>query len=158
MTVYTGGLSSRRRTRLASSAYIGQTVLVTICTVERRHLFGVVRESGTGDANVELSALGEIVREEWTRPSNAHEAVASDTFVIMPNHVHGIVRVGSRPLATFIRGVKSAVTSRARREIEEPVHRVWQRGYYDRILRDDVELAAARAYIANNPTRWAATS
>jgi putative transposase len=157
MTVNTGALSSRRRIRLSASAYIGQTVLVTICTVERRHLFGIVMASGAGDANVELSVLGEILRQEWTRRSGAHETVASDAFVIMPNHVHGIVRVGTAPLATFIRGVKSAVTSRAHREIDEPVHRVWQRGYHDRILRDDVELVAAKMYIANNPIRWAAT-
>ena len=157
MTVSTGALSSRRCIRMSASAYIGQTVLVTICTVERRHLFGVVVALGAGQAITELSVLGEILRQEWTRRSGVHDTVATDAFVIMPNHIHGILRVGSTSLSTFIRGVKAAVTSRAYREIDEPVRRVWQRGYHDRILRDDVELVAARTYIANNPIRWAAT-
>ena len=156
MTGNTGAPSSRRRIRLAPSAYIGQTVLVTICTVERRHLFGVVVALGASHAKTELSVLGEILRQEWTRRSGVRDTVATDAFVIMPNHIHGILRIGSAPLATFIRGVKAAVTSRAHREIDEPVYQVWQRGYHDRILRDDVELVAARTYIANNPIRWTA--
>jgi len=74
--------------------------------------------------------------------------------MIMPDHIHGIVRVGrTRSFAAFVRGFKSAVTSRVRQETIDEVRNVWQRGYHDRILRED-DVIAARNYIAANPARW----
>jgi putative transposase len=70
----------------------------------------------------------------------------------MPNHIHGIVlffRAGhARPLPVVIGSFKSAVTRMAGRPI-------WQRGYYDRVIRDDAELEALRQYIADNPVKCA---
>lgn len=82
----------------------------------------------------------------------------ADVFVVMPNHCHGVVCLGGVPLAQFVGRVKSAVTSRARQETDDSIARVWQRGYYDRIVRGDIELDAVRAYITDNPSRWMATS
>ena len=79
------GLPSRRRTRLAPCAYPGRTVLITLCTPQRRPLFGVVIKDATS-ARVELSVIGDIVRQEWRASSGA-----TDAMVVMPNHVHGIV-------------------------------------------------------------------
>ncbi|RLC57367.1 MAG: hypothetical protein DRI30_04340 [Chloroflexi bacterium] len=84
--------------------------------------------------------------------------------MIMPNHVHGIVRLpaGAAPLPTVeagslgavVRAFKSASTLRVNRLRETPGARVWQRGYYDRIIRDEAELARVRQYIRDNPARW----
>ena len=109
-----------------------------------------------GVARVELAVVGEICREEWTRHIGRLRASA-DAFVVMPNHIHAIVRLGGVPLAEFVGRLKSAVTSRARRETEDSMERVWQRGYYDRIIRDDFELRSTRTYITDNPSRWMAT-
>jgi REP element-mobilizing transposase RayT len=139
--------SVRRCTRLAASEYVGRFVMVTICTHERRHLFGVVGRERRF-ARVELSAIGEIVRCEW----NA-SVIEKVVVTIMPDHMHGIVRVGCVPLSIFVAGFKAAVTSRVRREVPDDVRRVWQRGYHDRVLREH-EIERAVEYIATNPTRF----
>jgi putative transposase len=59
---------------------------VTICTHERRHLFGAVRRG-----RMTLNGYGEIVGEEWKRSEEIRDEVVLDAFVVMPNHMHGIV-------------------------------------------------------------------
>jgi putative transposase len=140
-------LSSRRHTRLSRSAYEGRAVLLTICTYQRRPLFGVVIADTLG-SRVELTVIGDIVRQEWVATGGA-----SDAMVVMPDHVHGIVHARGRVISEFVRGLKSSVTSRVWREVEDDASRVWQRGYHDRILRDG-EMSRARTYIANNPIAW----
>jgi putative transposase len=77
--------------------------------------------------------------------------VELDAFVVMPNHVHGIVWLPEAtvfpPLHLIIGSFKSAASRAAGRPI-------WQR-FHDRVIRDDQELAALRRYIAENPLRWA---
>jgi REP element-mobilizing transposase RayT len=140
-------LSARRHRRFASDAYDQRFVLITICTYQRRPVMGVVRGDG-GAARVELSVIGEIVRCEWH--ASAIDRVA---FAILPDHLHGIVRPGTVLLSQFIGGFKAAVTSRVRREVPDDVHRIWQRGYHDRLLRHG-EVESAIAYIATNAERW----
>ena len=61
---------------------------ITICTAGRAHLFGAVR-----DDQMILSPLGDIVREEWEKSFTIRQELTCDTFVIMPNHIHAIVRI-----------------------------------------------------------------
>jgi putative transposase len=117
---------------------------VTVCTHRRALLFA------------EAPAI-EAVQACWIEiPS--HFAVELDAFVVMPNHVHGIVliqRAGhARPLPTVIGSFKSAVARSInlfRGTRGEPV---WQRGYYDRVIRDERELEALRQYVVSNPASW----
>ena len=106
------------------------------------------------------------------RGDHPHESgVLLDAFILMPNHLHGIVilnlpdgaprgrRVGqfkapSLGLGAILRGFKSAVTSAVRKEHPKTVLQVWQRGYYDRIIRDGAELERFQQYIACNPLQW----
>jgi putative transposase len=75
-----------------------------------------------------------------------------DAFVVMPNHLHGIVvlaRAGhAPPLQVVVGSFKSAVS----RIVAEPI---WQRSFHDRVIRDEDELEAFRQYIADNALRWA---
>ncbi len=106
--------------------------------------------------------------------------VVLDAFVVMPNHVHGIIGIiggGTTPadgvgahgraplrggiafrppksLGALVAGFKCAVTTRINRHRGTPGAKVWQRGYYERVLRDERELGIARRYIADNPLRW----
>jgi REP element-mobilizing transposase RayT len=79
-------------------------------------------------------------------------AVGLDAFVVMPNHVHGIVWLPGAghapPLPVVIGSFKSAVSRLA----GEPL---WQRSFYDRVIRSDSELRALRQYVTDNPVRWA---
>ena len=105
-----------------------------------------------------------------------------DAFVIMPNHVHGIVIIHDtgtrdddvgghgrapramhgrravrqpRPLGSFVAGYKAAVTSRINQLRNTPRTPVWQRNYYERVIRNDEELARIRKYVEDNPAKWA---
>ena len=116
------------------------------------------------------------VEEEWLRSAELRPALQLDAFVVMPNHLHGILRlkgrtrdrevvtqVGvtraslSRPprsLGSFVAGFKAAVSSRVSHLSPQPSFPLWQRGYHDRIVRDERSLDAYRRYIALNPYRW----
>nr|BCX01830.1 MAG: hypothetical protein KatS3mg041_1876 [Bacteroidota bacterium] len=144
---------------------------VTICTYERAHLFGQVV-----DGEMVLNAFGRIVGEEWFRSAEIRAEIElyPDEFVIMPNHIHGIVwivetDVGahgraplhngqlSRPprsLGAFVAGFKSIVTKRINALRGTPGAPVWQRNYYEHIIRTEWALHAIRQYIADNPLRW----
>jgi putative transposase len=159
----------RRSIRLIDFDYATNAgYVITICTHQRAPLFGTIR-----DGTMIVSPLGRIVEEEWWRTATLRPDVLLDAFIIMPNHVHGIVffnREGSEPrviqrtdgmppaptrtLGAIVRGLKSAVTARARREgliLDAPI---WQRNYHDRIIRNQQELDRYREYIDNNPQQW----
>jgi len=147
---------------------------VTICTHQGDLLFGDVV-----DDEVALNEYGQIAHEEWRASEDIRREIELDAFVIMPNHVHGIVwirdtgddpAVGThdagangraplhrppRSLGSFIAGFKSAATGRINRLRGTPGAPVWQRNYYERIIRNDAALGRIRKYIQHNPARWA---
>jgi REP element-mobilizing transposase RayT len=142
---------------------------VTLVTQRREEWFGAIQNN-----QVILTSLGQIVLEEWQRSAEIRKEIRlwEDELVIMPNHVHGIVWIvgmhGNVPrladnapeplarlphsLSTFISGFKGSVTRRARRECG--LAEIWQRNYYEHILRSPAELDQIRAYIQTNPQRW----
>jgi REP element-mobilizing transposase RayT len=141
---------------------------VTLCAFQRECLFGEVVEGG-----MQLSDAGLAVIDCWQAIPKHFSQAELDEFVVMPNHLHGIIvndcrgtacraqfdEAFGRPvagsLATIIRSFKSAVSNRVNVLRDNPGVPVWQRNYYERVIRDEQELAAIRQYIANNPARWA---
>nr|MCU0466906.1 transposase [Anaerolineae bacterium] len=85
--------------------------------------------------------------------------VSLDAFVVMPNHIHGILCLDGEQqrfrtiLGRVINGYKGAVTTRIREHLKNPVL-VWQTRYHDTIIRDENGLYHIRAYIENNPATW----
>jgi len=140
---------------------------VTICTENKKCTLGPA-----ADTRGRLSALGEIVRDYWVAIPEHFANVRLHAFVVMPNHFHGIVelvanqgrssaaplpvgapRVAPGSLGTIVRSFKAAVTKWARAELKWEGE-VWQRNYFERVLRDGQEIADATAYISENPKRW----
>ena len=144
---------------------------VTICTANRRCIFGEIM-----DGEMQLNKHGMIVAEQWAGLPSHYPRVSIDEFVIMPNHIHGIiclsgasqtsVGAGFQPahiphptdpkhgIPEIIRGFKtysSLTINRLRGTSGEPV---WQRNYYEHIVRDEKDLAAVRKYIVENPLKW----
>ena len=149
-----GRFSTRRPLRLAGYDYstLG-AYFVTIGTQHRRCILSRIEMH-----RVCLTPLGEIVESELCRTGETRAGVRIDSFVIMANHVHAIVildHVGRRPprLGVVINAFKSAATRRVRACFGRDVA-IWQRGYFDRIVRNERELDAIRDYIATNPSRW----
>lgn len=155
---------NRRSIRLKGYDYSSPgAYFVTICTHRRLCLFGEVRADGMHE-----NALGAIVREEWFRSAQMRPDIQlePDEFVIMPNHIHGIIRIVARPnpaagvskLGAVIAGFKAATTRRINALRGTPDAPVWHRNYYEHIIRTEkgeTELRRIREYIANNPARWA---
>lgn len=156
--------SQRRSIRLKGYDYtsIG-AYFVTVCAHARQPLF-------------ENPALNEIVRRTWRAQQERFPSISPDVSVVMPNHVHFIVwlnavgaplagarvsrlgRAGASPAPTLgdvVGAFKSIVaTEWRRRTAPYPSVRVWQRNYYERIIRDDEELNRVREYILLNPLKW----
>jgi len=139
---------------------------VTICTYQRECLLGEVV-----DGWMRTNAYGRIVEGEWLRTPEIRPEVELDGFMVMPNHLHGIVVVsgrGARPcapttghlfrrprsLGSLVAGFKSASTRRINAARGAAGSAVWQRNYHDRIVRNEQELRAIRQYIRQNPAHW----
>jgi putative transposase len=177
-------MPARRSIRIRTWDYTSAAVyFVTLNTYQRRHLFGIV-----DNARVMHSDFGRVAVEEWLRAETMRPEVALDAFVVMPDHVHGLIVLlpegivrddvlevvgydlsvhspepefvgrGRRrergSLGSVVAGFKSAVTSRINLLRQMPDGRVWQRNYWERIVRNQHEWEAYRAYIEDNPRRW----
>jgi putative transposase len=137
---------------------------VTACVQGRVPLFGEVV-----GAAMQRNEMGNIVLASWNEIPGHFRAVDVDECIVMPDHVHGIVilRMEDAPdagrarhasplreLGAVVASFKSASSRRIHELRDTPGGPVWQRGYFDRVLRDDAELVNARRYIADNPLRW----
>lgn len=161
----------RRSIRLPGYDYRdGGVYFVTICTKKKEHLFGKIRNGMMG-----LNEYGCVVADCWQSIPTHFPGVELDAFIIMPNHIHGLLYVDDqscrgmachaptqrkfgKPIAsslpTIIGSFKSAVTKRINSLRDEPGAPVWQRNYYERIVRNHDETIRIRRYIHHNPHQW----
>jgi putative transposase len=173
----------RRSTRLKNYDYTTPgAYFITICTYQRECLFGEII-----NGSMQLNRLGLVVAAHWQNLPKYHPRLNLDKFVVMPNHVHGILLLAdlfvgagfgdhlngltgntlAKPAPTdaalstqeysiseIVRGFKTFSS----RQINQIRHAqgvpVWQRNYYDRIIRDQAALQQIRQYIDNNPLSW----
>ena len=159
----------RRSIRLKSYDY-SQTgaYFVTICALDRECVFGEI-----ADGQMRLNPLGEIVQACWHCLPQHFWYLELDAFVIMPNHVHGIIELngvgaqhaaplpgGLRPnvppgsLGAIVRSFKSAVSKQINESRGAPGTPIWQRNYYEHIIRNEDELRRICQYIVDNPAQW----
>ena len=169
----------RRSIRLKGYDYTQPgAYFVTICTHGQMCVFGDIIND-----DVKLSPAGQIAHREWMRLDTRFHYIDLDEFVIMPNHIHGIIIITCRGTAvnminkaheiscraptgeqfgkpisssipTIIRSYKSSVTFRVNRLRYPLAKPLWQRNYFEHIIRNDDELNRARRYILNNPLQW----
>jgi REP element-mobilizing transposase RayT len=126
--------------------------MITLVTAGRRALFGVCRED-----RVHLSPAGEVVQRRWQEIPAHRPPIETNTLVVMPDHLHGIVYVKeplAKPVGQVIRGYKSGATSELRKLLSSPSLDVWEEGYNDRIIMCSDTLRAERHYIRDNPRRY----
>ena len=124
---------------------------VTICLRDRTPLLGGV----AGDI-VRRTALGDIVAREIQVLPERLAGVGVDLSIVMPDHAHLIVALAhqSRRLGTVVGSLKAASAIAINRHRGTKGVRVWQRGYYEHVIRDDADLDRIREYIVTNPVRW----
>ena len=95
--------------------------------------------------------------ECWNRINDIYDNVKTDAFCLMPNHIHGIIVIaeggqGRPPLPKIIQGFKSVTT---RMCFKYDLKTIWQRNYYEHIIRSEQEYQEICKYIDNNPMTWA---
>ena len=144
-------LMQRKSTRLKGYEYAQSGYyFVTLCTYERRCLFGKIE-----DFQFIPSGIGVLATNCWEQIPKHFPHVELDLFAVMPNHLHGIVQIrdsSKQSLSTVINVYKSAVTRNAKTlQVELPI---WQRSFHDKIIRDEASLLALRQYILDNPAQW----
>ena len=136
------------------------------------------------NGEININDAGRIVDSEWIRTEKMRPNVNLDFFIIMPNHFHGIIVLNnermkdtsrgtlhvpsstqrdtpketfgqpkSGSLPTIIRLFKAATTRRINHSMGK-TGAVWQRGYYERVIRNEPDLETIRQYILENPVRW----
>ncbi len=130
------------------------TYFVTICTFNREPILGAI-----SDDVLELNQLGRIVEGCWQQLPLRFRYVSLDAFVIMPNHVHGVIVLTddvapTSSLQTVVGAFKSDAARRVNNVRSGRGVPVWQRSFHDQIIRDDLHFERVRAYIRSNPSNW----
>lgn len=162
----------RHSQRLRGHDYAGvATYFVTIVAEHREQWFGSII-----DNTMQLNTCGLMVDSWWCGLPRRYPAVAVDAYVVMPNHLHGIIRLQNSKmqderdqdeqqnrenisLGRAIGWFKTVTTNDYMLGVKHydwPQFdgRLWQRNYHDRVIRNGNELDHVRSYIASNPDRW----
>ncbi|MGB3491425.1 MAG: transposase [Elainellaceae cyanobacterium] len=165
----------RRSIRLNGYDYSSPgAYFITICTYHRQCLFGDII-----DGEMRLNNTGQLVASEWMKTTQIRPDFDLDEWIVMPNHIHGIVVISSNPnvgahscaplraplntgiayrkprsLSSFVAGFKSATTKQINLKRDALGQPVWQRNYYDHIIRSEASLQHIRQYIEANPSSW----
>lgn len=121
---------------------------ITICSKNRKHLFGKITQG-----SILLNAMGQQVQEIFQYLHHKYPDIDIVQYLIMPDHVHAIIRLmgvknaASLSLRYFINTFKGMASRTCKTSL-------WQRGYYDHIIRNKKELLRIMEYIENNPRAW----
>ncbi len=147
---------NRKPTRLQDFDYSNNGYyFITICTHNKKHIFGCVDHN-----SIRLNTFGRIAAEEIDNIPRHYQSIEIPKYVVMLNHIHAIVAVNStersRPFPTTIPTImglyKSGVSKRI--HMYEPDIDVWQRSFYDHIIRNENEYLRVWQYIDENPLKW----
>lgn len=156
---------------------------VTICAKDRQSLFThpmgtnlkadvgadlCVRPNNNNDNNnnhIQLNDVGLFVKHWWYELPNKFPTIKIDEYVIMPNHVHGIIDIAETgthigaPLHRVVQWFKTMTSNDYFKYIKQnglpETGKLWQRNYYEHVIRNEIDLNYTREYIVNNPTQWA---
>jgi putative transposase len=113
-------------------------------------------------AQMKLNKYGEIARNQWTWLSEQYRYVILHAFVVMPNHIHGILEINRsriksdqikiKPLTELIGAYKTTVSKQI--HLAGFIEFQWQRSFFEHIIRDEKSLVRISDYIFDNPKNW----
>ena len=164
MTKMTNGYEKRKHSRLKTYDYTNSgCYFITFCTKDRAHvLSSIVGRGALTPPQVELTNIGKIAAEVIERTSVVYPGISIDNYVIMPNHVHLLIRIspvdggvraprptenGSVSITEVIKAMKSITTRKIGTKI-------WQTSFYDHVIRNDEDYQTRFRYIKENPAKW----
>ena len=148
-------LPKRKKNRLDKSHYIeNSTYYVTICSKNKRRIFSRIVKSSDIDSfpYVELTDIGKTVDFSINCIEKYYDSVTVENYVIMPDHIHLMFTVNNADgrmisAPTVVGSMKRYVSRKTGLDL-------WQKGFYDHIIRDDSDFEIKWNYIAENPLRW----
>ena len=166
---YDSAIHHRRSIRLMGYDYSSAgAYFVTICTQKRKRLFGEIV-----NGEMWLNDRGVMVANHWKWLEERYGHVMLDEYIIMPNHLHGIIVITDRhigikkisteqpsdvekrkPLGRLIGVFKTVTTNEINESMAIIGNKIWQRNFWEHIIRNEHELNLIRAYIRNNPAQW----
>jgi len=181
MTKFDPQKHHRRSIRLREYDYTTPgAYFITLVSWQRENIFVEIL-----DGMIELNKFGQIAKQQWEKLPRRFRHIELDEFVIMPNHIHGIIIISAdrsrgtadevydndaessrrapterfaKPvlgsIPTIVRSYKSSVAYRINIMRDTPGVPVWQRNYYEHIVRDEHEWNLINQYIINNPFNW----
>jgi REP element-mobilizing transposase RayT len=160
-------LPVRKQNRLKGYDYSqAGCYFITICSAEKRPIFSriSVGDAALGVPLIELTDIGTIIKRYIENIQTTYNDINLGNFVIMPNHVHLLITLpggtpkphdtrlrAASPTRSAVPLIINALKSLATKEIKKAV---WQRGYYDHIIRDSSDYETKWNYIETNPARW----
>ena len=147
-------LPVRKRRRMPEFDYSSENYYyVTICTDNKKHLFGRAGQ---------MNSVGRLAEEILQSIPDHRKGVRVDKYAIMPNHIHAIIVIGCAPeqkltgrlpsLSTIVGSYKSAVTKEIHKQLPDIV--VWQESFHEHVIRNEHDYSNIWLYIDENPRRW----
>ncbi len=155
-------VNSRKPNRLSGFDY-SQTgaYFITICTKDRQCILSRVVENPPDKSvgadiirppKIELSKYGDIIYKAIQNIPSIYTGVLVDRFVIMPNHVHILLRIENNSGRMI--SAPTVIGSMKRYASKEIGYSIWQKGFYDHIIRNEQDYTEHLQYIDQNPTKW----
>lgn len=158
-------MDKRKNLRLREYDYSENgAYFVTVCSKDKRHIFSSIVGAGhPAGPQTEFSNIGKSIEKHIKNIPNVYSGVFIDDYVVMPNHIHMLIRIdkpclgaGQCPAPTektvTLPKIISAFKSLCSREAGQ---RIWQRGYYEHVCRSEFDYTVCCQYIQDNPIRWA---
>ena len=136
----------RKRIRLQGYDYSeGNMYFITICVKDRLEMLGEII-----DDNIKLTKEGKIVKQNINKIEQIYKNTIIDEYVIMPNHIHILLLRNYKSNVTISKIIKHFKTN-ITREIE---YSIWQKSFYEHIIRNEKEYLKIKEYIKNNVINW----
>ena len=140
-------LPIRKKIRLNGFDYSQENMyFITICVKDRLELLGIIDEEN----NIELTKEENIVKQEISRLEEIYKNIIIDEYIVMPNHLHILLLINYRNGTSISKIIKHLKTNISR----EIKYSLWQKSFYEHIVRNEKEYLKTKEYIKNNVINW----
>lgn len=147
-------LPKRKTNRLANYDYSQNgAYFITICVKDKEPILSEISKTDLiNPAKIKLSKIGIIIKDAIIKIPEQYNGVFVDNYVIMPNHIHLIIRIQND--SGRIISVPTIIGSMKRYASKKVGTSIWQKSFYDHIIRDEADYLTKWKYIDDNPEKW----
>lgn len=150
-------IPNRKQIRLKDFDYSSDgAYFITICSTDRKQIFSkVIKSKDIVAANtVRLSNIGKIIEQNIHNIETVYPCVNVVNYIIMPNHLHLILAIDTNGQTMFAPTITRVIKQFKGVVSKQVGYSIWQRNFYDHIIRDENDLMTKMEYISSNPEKW----